>query len=84
MEIIKLPPGERAPEESDCVSIERLDDGRFSLNGSALKSCGDGTEAESVAMIGGEPYRSYDEAEAAGLAWIAEYCAERVFVSTMP
>ena len=84
MEIIKLPPGERAPQESDCVSIERLSDGRFGLNGSALQLCGDGQEAESVAMIGGEPYDSYDEAEAAGLAWIAEYCVKEVFVSTMP
>lgn len=84
MEIIKLPPGERAPKESDCISIERLADGRHTLNGSALQLCGDGQEAESVAMIGGEPYDSYDEAEAAGLAWISEYCVKEVFVSTMP
>ena len=83
MDIIKLPPGERAPKDSDCLSIERLPDGRYKLNGSALQLCGDGQEAESVAMIGGDPYGSYDDAEAAGLAWIAEYCVKQVFVSTM-
>lgn len=46
-------------------------------------ACGDTDEAESVSMIGSEPYDHYDDAEAAGLAWAAEHCAGEVYVSTL-
>ena len=82
MDIEKLPIGVQAPEDSDCISIQELDDGRFRLNGSALLRCGDTEEAESVALIGGEPYPSFDEAEAAGLAWAAEHCVGTLYVSS--
>ena len=32
-------------------------------------------------MIGSDPYPSYEEAEAAGLAWINEHGVEQVFVA---
>lgn len=83
MEIIKLPEGERAPVDTDCISIIRRSDGRHDLNGSALLRCGDGDEVESVALIGGDPYESYDAAEAAGLAWAADHCVGKVFISTV-
>ena len=82
MDIVKLPPGIEAPRDSDCIHIERLPDGGFQLNASALMGCGDGDEAESTAMIGGDPYASYDEAEAAGLAWAADYCVGQIYIST--
>ena len=81
MEIIKLPAGEEAPKDSDCINIERAPDGTHVLNASALMSCGDGEEAESVSMIGGKPYHSYEDAEAAGLAWAAEYCVAEVYIT---
>lgn len=84
MEIIKLPFGEEAPAEGDCISVTAREDGRFDLNATALLTCGDAEEAESVAMIGGDPYSSYDEAEAAGLAWAADHCVEQLYVSKMP
>ncbi len=83
MHITRLPAGETAPAEADCISIERRPDGRFSLNATALMACGDTDEAESVSMIGSEPYDHYDDAEAAGLAWAAEHCAGEVYVSTL-
>lgn len=79
MEIIKLPPGERAPRDSDCARIEARD-GKFYLNASALVTCGDGNEAESVAMIGSDPYDSYEEAESAALAWAAAHGVEQFYV----
>ena len=81
MEIVKLPPGTRAGAETDCISIQELSGGRFSLNGSVLVGCPEGDVAESQALIGGDPYDSYEAAEAAGLAWADELCAETVYVS---
>ena len=85
MEIVKLPAGERAPAESDCISIQEDANGRFLLNASALVTCtteADGEEeGDSAAVIGGTPYETYDEAEAAGLAWAADQCVEQVYVA---
>lgn len=80
MEIIKLPAGEQASDESDCIRIQELAAGSFSLTGSVLLRCGDAEVAESVSLIGGEPYDSYDAAEAAGLAWAGEHCADVLYV----
>lgn len=82
MNIIRLPEGVSAPPEADCITIERREDGTFMLNGTALMACGDTDEVESISMIGSKPYDSYDEAEAAGLAWASEHCAGEVHVST--
>ncbi|WP_267397154.1 MULTISPECIES: hypothetical protein [unclassified Sphingomonas] len=83
MEILKLPEGERAPDEVDCISIERQDDGRYELQGSALINCGDGDEVESVSLVQMTTYDTYEEAEAVGLAWAAEQCVEQLYVSTV-
>ena len=87
MEIVKLQPGERAPLESDCISIDELEDGRFLLNASVLTAC-DGPDAdkdvdddESMSVVGGETYGSYAEAEAAGLALAAERCVTFLYVT---
>lgn len=84
MEIIKLPMGILAPEESDCISVAEQADGTFELNTSALSSCEPIDGAESSAVIGSQPYDSYDAAEAAGLAIAAEQCVETVYISRMP
>ena len=81
MDIVKLPSGVRASSDTDCISIQQLPGGQYVLNGSVLVSCGDAESEESVALIGGDPYESYDAAEEAGLAWAHEHCAERVYVS---
>ena len=86
MEIIKLPIGEEAPPESDCISIEQRADGAFELNTAALGNCAgeDQDEAESTAIIGSEPYPSYEAAEAAGMAIAAEQCVTTLFVARQP
>jgi hypothetical protein len=83
MDIVKLPIGQEAPKDSDCISIERTDDGRYRLEGSALISCGDNDEVESVAMVDGGTYDTVDAAEAAGMAWAELQCVEQLYVSTM-
>jgi hypothetical protein len=81
MEIVKLPPGVRASEESDCIRIQEVAGGKFSLNGSVLSRCGDDAAPESVSLIGGDLYATYEDAEGAGLAWASEHCAEILYVS---
>ncbi|WP_425228816.1 hypothetical protein [Sphingomonas sp.] len=81
MEIITLPWGRLAPKESDCVHVEEVADGQWTLNTSALSACSATAEGESDATIGSAPYDSYDAAEAAGLAIAADQCAATVYVS---
>lgn len=82
MEIIRLPWGELAPKDSDCIHVQEEVAGRWQLNTSALESCdADDEDAASDATIGGAPYASYDAAEAAGLAIAGEHCAGVVYIS---
>ena len=81
MEIIKLPVGQLAPKESDCISIDQNADGVFELNTSSLSACQAADDAESMAVIGSQPYPSYDAAEAAGLAIAAEQCVTTVYIA---
>jgi hypothetical protein len=81
MEILKLPAGQIASSDSDCIRIQQLDNGRFALEGSVLLSCGDGEAVESVSLVGGETYDSYAAAEAAGVAWASEHCPEVLYIS---
>lgn len=81
MDIVKMPVGEAAPVDGDCIRIQELEGGRFRLNGSVLFSCGDVDSGESVSLVGGELYATYDEAESAGLAWASDHCADTLHVS---
>lgn len=76
MEIIKLPIGEQAPVESDCISIDEQPDGSFLLTGSLL-----GPE-ESVALVTELTFPTRDEAESTGLAWAADCNVERLYIAT--
>ena len=81
MQITRLPSGQRAPDEADCISIEEKPDGGFELQGAALINCGDGEEVESVALVGLPPFDSREAAEEVGLAWAAEQCVRHVYMS---
>ncbi len=84
MQIIKLPPGEQADEATDCIKIGRMADGRYSLITSALVECDndDEDQGDSEAVISSDTYNTYDEAEAAGLAWASGLCVETIHVET--
>ena len=82
MDVIKLAPGEMASEETDCIKINEMPDGRFSLVASALMDCGDGESPESVALVGSEPYACYADAESAGLAWAEAHCVATIYIET--
>ncbi|WP_445191552.1 hypothetical protein ACT009_13350 [Sphingomonas sp. Tas61C01] len=83
LEIIKLPAGELAPDECDCVRVIRKPDGGFELNCNALQADSSDGEVDSVSLIGGDTYRTFELAEAAGLAWAHDHSSERVYVCTL-
>lgn len=80
MQIVKLQPGERAPADSDSIRVAPCGGGKHKRIGSALLNCGDGDQAKSVSIIGIETYDTYEQAEAAGLAWAASHCVEHLYV----
>ena len=79
MDVIRLPLGEQAPVDTDCVRIEEQPDSTYRLTASAL--CSDADEGESVSIVGAPSYPSVAEAEAAGIAWANDVGVERLFVS---
>jgi hypothetical protein len=81
MEIIRLPLGEQATIDADCIRIEEQVSGTYKLTGSAM--CAGTDEGDSVSIVGdGLEFESVEEAEATGVAWAREVGVERLFVST--
>ncbi|MFD1787574.1 hypothetical protein ACFSC3_08320 [Sphingomonas floccifaciens] len=80
MELIRLPIGEPAQADVDCIAIEEQVDHRFRLTASAL--CNDTQDAESVSIVGGPTFLSAHEAEAAGIAWATTVGVDRLFISS--
>ncbi len=78
MKIVRYELGEQASRDVDCIKVERLADGRWSLCGSALVG------EESVSFVGSEPYASCQAAEDAGLAWAAEKGVQEVHLEVLP
>ena len=76
MKIVRLPLGEQAPSDADCISIDLLASGQALLQGSIL------VDDEFVAIVGGEPYASAREAEAAGVAWAAGKGVSMLYIAT--
>lgn len=76
MDIVRLPIGESAPVDSDCISIDQQPDGTFLLTGSIL------TEEESVAIVSGIVCDSRDSAEEQGTAWAANCGIPMLYVAT--
>lgn len=80
MEIVRLPVGEQAPVDADCIRIEQTADAVFQLTASAM--CVDVDEGESVSIVNAPTFETADKAEAAGLVWAASVGVEQLFIST--
>lgn len=74
MDVVRLPPGEEAPADSDSICMNRLPDGRCNLTGTVL--LGD----ESVSIVGEDTYASKEEAETAGLAWADAHGVKHLYI----
>jgi hypothetical protein len=79
MEITRLPLGEVAPPDADCVRIEEGPDGDFKMTASAL--CTRQDDGESVSIIDWPPFGTAQQAEDAGVTWANEVGAEHLYVS---
>lgn len=79
MEITRLPVGEVAPPDADCIRIEEGPNGVFKMTASAL--CNGQDDGESVSIIDWPPFATAQQAEEAGLAWANEVGAEHLYVS---
>jgi hypothetical protein len=80
MEIIRLPVGEQASLDADCIRIEELPGSTFKLTASAL--CVGSDDGDSVSVVGGPIFDTREKAEAAGIAWATNVGVERLFVCT--
>jgi hypothetical protein len=80
MEVVRLPVGEQAPVDADCLRIEQVSEFSFKLTASAL--CGGADEGESVSIVDAPMFQSLPEAEAAGLAWAEDVGVQQLFIST--
>ena len=76
MDVRRLPVGEVAPPDADCIRLHHLADGRLRLEGSLL----DGEESVSLTQ---SFYRTQGEAEAAGLAWADGHGVATLYVSRL-
>ena len=79
MELIRLPIGEPAEVDTDCIRIEELEGGNHRLTGSAL--CVAEDEGASVSLMNGLTYPTRDEAEAAGVVWANSVGVRRLHVT---
>jgi hypothetical protein len=68
VEIIRLALGQRPSDDTDCIKIEELSDGRFALTGTALCQLS-GEDADSVSLVGTDYFDGMSEAEEAGIVW---------------
>lgn len=82
MHIVKLPLGQFAAQDVDCIAIEKLATGKYDLTGSALTMCGEASHDVSVS-IEGEPYETYEQAESAGLAWAERLGVQILYQETL-
>lgn len=80
MEIIRLPLGKQASVEADCIRIEEQPAGTYKLTATAM--CIGADDGESVSIVDGLEYDTFEQAESTGLAWAANVGVERLFVST--
>lgn len=80
MDIIRLPTGEQAPIDVDCLRIEERPGGEYRLTASAI--CVGADDGESVSIVGCPLFASAEAAESAGMAWAINVGVEQLFIST--
>lgn len=78
--MIRLPIGDQAPVDVDCLRIEEQSDGSFKLTASAL--CFGLDDRESVSIVGGPIFPVAAQAEGAGLAWAESVGVDTLYIST--
>jgi hypothetical protein len=78
MKITRLPAGEAAPSDVDCIRIEERPDGTYTMTASAL--CSSANDGDSVSIVDVPAFESVQEAEDAGLAWADNVGSEQLYI----
>lgn len=77
MKIIRLKPGERAPEDSDRIVINSLPSGKHGVSGvTATREA----RPASIHMVAENGMTSDGEAEAAGIRWAMQHPIDVLYV----
>lgn len=77
MKIIRLEPGERAPDDSDRIVINALPSGRYGVSGiTATRE----RRPAAVCMVTENSLPSDGEAEAAGIRWAAQHPIDVLYI----
>jgi len=80
MQIIKLPVGEQAPVDTDCIRVEEQPGPSFRLTASAL--CTGSDDGDSVSIVESTLFDTFEQAEAAGMAWAEDVGVTHLHVVT--
>lgn len=80
MDIVRLPIGQQAEVDVDCIRIEEQPGATYKLTASAL--CTEAEDPDSVSIVGNASFNTVADAETAGIAWATDVGVERLFVST--
>lgn len=80
MEIVRLPVGEQASIDADCIRVEQQPGDTYKLTATAM--CVGVDDGESVSLVGGPIFESVEQAEEAGITWAENVGVERLFIST--
>lgn len=79
MDVIRLALGKRPSDDTDCIKIEELSDGRFALTGTALCQLS-GEDADSVSLVETDHFNEMSEAEEAGIVWANAQGVQTLYV----
>jgi hypothetical protein len=79
VEVIQLPLGERPDDDTDCIKIEELTDGRFGLTGTVLCHLS-GEDADSVSLVETDYFDRISKAEEAGIVWANAQGVQTLYV----
>ncbi|HEX8573066.1 MAG TPA: hypothetical protein VF759_09970 [Allosphingosinicella sp.] len=77
MKIVRLKPGERAPDDSDRIIVNSLPNGRHGVTGVTANRR---SRPEAVTMITPNALASDGEAEAAGIRWAMQHPIDVLYV----
>jgi hypothetical protein len=77
--VIQLALGQRPDDDTDCIKVEELTDGRFGLTGTVLCQLS-GEDANSVSLVETDYFDQMSEAEEAGIVWANAQGVQTLYV----
>ncbi|HEX8363759.1 MAG TPA: hypothetical protein VF603_00570 [Allosphingosinicella sp.] len=82
MQILRLRRGERAPDAADRVTINALPNGKYGFMGVTETRAEYPARSLPIYAVAPNEWLSYEEAEAAAMAWAKDHAIEILYVET--